>query len=415
MKKHIGIIGAGFAGLAAALELHHLDYKVTVLEARQRVGGRVWSTTLSNGEITELGGEWINVKDKQILRMIDRLGLSKAEIGVHFLERKIIGGEPVSINEQWAAREIAAETLAAMQDKDIAKQSLGEFINNLPLKESQRKFFYTRVEMSYGIDINNVALRMIENTVSSYDLSNNRDQQYYRVSSGNMSVAQAIADRLEDVRLIHEVRAVVNTNHRVVIKGLSVHGLFQLEMDAVVIAVPVKIISEIEFNPPLPKPIENAIASVSMGIAAKMAVATRERPTLRAYHDAETPYWCWTGKGEDGKVRKVVTAFCGSVQPQKKLATNSNHPAVWLEVLKSANPDLDFEGDPVMVDWSQDKWARGCYSAFSNAATDNMLLLTKPIGNIFFAGEHTANNSATMEGAIESGLRAANQVCEELR
>jgi hypothetical protein len=181
-----------------------------------------------------------------------------------------------------------------------------------------------------------------------------------------------------------------------------------------VIAVPVRILAEFEFDPPLPLPIKNAVASVSMGTAAKITIATRRRPTLRAYHDVETPYWCWTGKGGSGKVRKVVTAFCGSVQPQEKLAKNTNNPTVWFEKLKSVNPDLDFEGDPIMVDWSGDKWARGCYSAFSNQATDNIPQLTKPVGRIFFAGEHTAYRSATMDGAIESGLRAANQVSEEL-
>jgi hypothetical protein len=152
-----------------------------------------------------------------------------------------------------------------------------------------------------------------------------------------------------------------------------------------------------------------------MGIAAKITVASSERPTLRAYHDVETPYWCWAGKGGDGKVRKVITAFCGSLQPQEKLATNSGEPAVWFNKLKSANPDLDFEGEPVMVDWSKDKWARGSYSAFSNQAADNIPYLTKSVESVFFAGEHTADNSATMDGAIESGLRAANQVHEELR
>ena len=347
--------------------------------------------------------------------MLDRLGLSKAEIGVHFLQRRIIGGEPVSINEQWAAREIAAETLAAMLDKDIAKQSLGEFINNLPLKESQRKFFYSRVEISYGIDLNKVALRMMEKYPSSSQASKNGDDYYYRVSSGNMSVAQTIADLLEDVGLGHEVRVVEYPKQGVIIRGTSADGPFQLELDGIVVAIPVKILAEIEFNPPLPVPIKNAIASVSMGTAAKITVATRERPTLRAYHDVKTPYWCWTGKGGDGKVRKVVTAFCGSDRPREKLATYSNQPAVWFEELKSANPDLDFEGNPVMVDWSQDKWARGCYSAFSNQATDDIPHLTKSVGSIFFAGEHTAFRSATMDGAIESGLRAANQVREELR
>ncbi len=59
-NKHIAVVGAGFAGLAAAFELVNSGFAVTVLEARQRVGGRVWSTKLANGAIVELGGEWIS-------------------------------------------------------------------------------------------------------------------------------------------------------------------------------------------------------------------------------------------------------------------------------------------------------------------------------------------------------------------
>jgi len=415
MKKHIGIIGAGFAGMAAALELYELDYRVTVLEARKRVGGRIWSTTLSNGEITELGGEWINGKDEHIVGLIDRLGLQKVEVGVNFLQRKVIVGAPVSIEEQQAAEELAVKTLVAMHKKDIEILSLGDFINSLALDAPQRKYFYSRLQISYGMELKKVALRMMEINTFPSQTSKNEDGCYYRVASGNMSVAQTIADKVEDVRFGHEIRSVEYTKQSVIIRGTSADGPFQLEVDGVVFAVPVKILAEIEFNPPLPVPINNAIASVSMGTAAKITAATSKRPTLRAYHDVETPYWCWTGKGGDGKVRKVVTAFCGSVQPQKKLATNSNHPGVWFEVLKSENPDLDFEGDPVMVDWSQAKFSRGCYSAFNNQAADNIPNLTKSVGRIYFAGEHTANNSATMDGAIESGLRAANQVLEELR
>jgi monoamine oxidase len=414
MKKHIGIIGAGFVGLTTALELHDRDYKVTVLEARQRVGGRVWSTRLSNGEITELGGEWINGKDKQVLGMIDRLKLSKTGVGVNFLERKVIAGSTVSFAEKAAAIELAAKTLAAMPEEDIASRTIGDFINHLPLSVSQKKYFYSRLQISYGIDLKNVALRMMKVYTPAAQTSIKENDLYYRSTSGNMSLAQTIADSLEDVRLGHEAWLVENTERSVIIKGTSADGPFQLELDGVVIAVPVKILAELEFNPPLPLPIKNAIGSVSMGAAARITVATKTRPTLRAYHDVETPYWCWTGKGSDGKVRKVLTAFSGSTPALKKLATESNNPSVWFTELKSANPDLDFEGAPIMVDWSNDKWARGCYSAFSNQAADQIPHLTKSVGRIFFAGEHTAYQSATMEGAIESGLRAAQQVIDEL-
>jgi monoamine oxidase len=415
MNKHIGIVGAGFAGMAAALELHDLDYKVTVIEARQRVGGRIWSTRLSNGEVVELGGEWIGSQDKHILGIVDRLGLSKVGVGVNFLQRKVIAGDPVSIEEQQAAREVARITLAVMNKEDIAASSIGNFINNLPLSAVQRKYFYSRVQISYGTDPKNVALRMMEHYAPPSHNSDSEFDGYYRVASGNMSVTQSISGRLEDIRLDHEVSLVEYHENKVIVWGTSAGEPFQVALDGLVLAVPVKILAQIEFNPRLPFPIQNAIESVSMGTAAKFAVATREEPALRAYHDVETPYWCWTGNGADGNVRRVLTAFSGSAKSLKELGTESNNPAIWLQKIKSVNQDLDFTGDPLMVDWSQDKWAGGCYSAFSNQAADNISELTISVGNLFFAGEHAAYNSATMDGAIESGLRAANQVREQLR
>jgi protoporphyrinogen oxidase len=79
MNKHIGIIGAGFTGLAAAFKLH--DHRVIGFEACERVAGRIRSISLSNGETAEQCCEWINAKDEQILGMIGRLGLSKAGVG----------------------------------------------------------------------------------------------------------------------------------------------------------------------------------------------------------------------------------------------------------------------------------------------------------------------------------------------
>ena len=302
-----------------------------------------------------------------------------------------------------------------MNKKDIAASSIGDFINNLPLSAAQIKYFYSRVQISYGTDPKNVALRMMEHYAAPSHNSDSEVDGYYRIASGNMSVAQSIAGRLEDIRFDHEVRLVEYHEKKIIVRGTSEGEPFQVVVDGLVLAVPVKILAQIAFSPRLPFPIQNAIASISMGTAAKFAVETGEEPALRAYHDVETPYWCWTGNGANGNVRRVLTAFSGSAKSLKELGTESNNPAIWFQKIKSVNQDLDFTGDPLMVDWSQDKWAGGCYSAFSNQAADNISGLTKSVGNLFFAGEHTAYNSATMDGAIESGLRAANQVREQLR
>jgi len=63
------VVGAGMAGLTAALRLSRQSHDVTVLEAQNRVGGRVRSVTLSNGEIGELGGEWIRSDQRSVVSL----------------------------------------------------------------------------------------------------------------------------------------------------------------------------------------------------------------------------------------------------------------------------------------------------------------------------------------------------------
>jgi monoamine oxidase len=248
--------------------------------------------------------------------------------------------------------------------------------------------------------------------VGDFSIGETRD--YYRIATGNQSLANEMAARLPDVRLGHIVSAVSHHQSGASIKGEASHGVFDIEADAVLLAVPVKRLTELDFTPALPQAIAEAISSVPMGVAAKLAVGTQIAPPLLAIQDVEMPYWCWTGNGEEGVPRPAVTAFCGSYQALQNLGADRNDPSIWLNKLQEANPNLNFVNDPIMVDWSQDEWACGSYSAFDNWATDQIPLLVQPVGRIYFAGEHTALNSGTMEGAITSGLHAARQIFEVL-
>ncbi len=407
-KNHIAVVGAGFAGLAAAYELFNRGFTVTVLEARQRVGGRVWSEKLPNGAIVELGGEWISSADPTVLEMVRRHELDLVEVGVNFRIRTVVNGPAVSVEDQRETHKIAAATLAGMDEASISQSTVGDFLSNLPLEHLQRELLRCRLQCSYGKDLHQIALRML----GDYSLGDSG--RFYRIATGNQSLAKALADQLSDVRLGHAVSTITHQPDGVSIRGEAAHGAFEIGAQAVILSVPVSRLGELKFDPALPQATTNAILATSMGAAAKIAVGTRNTPPLRAIQDVEMPYWCWTGNGEGDVPRSALTAFCGSKQAQQNLATNSYDPSTWLNKLQSANNDLDLVGDPILVDWLQDEWARGCYSAFDNRATDLIPLLSLPVGRLFFAGEHTAEESGTMEGALASGLRAAGQISEVL-
>lgn len=409
MTTHVAVVGGGYAGLVAAYELFNFGFAVTVFEARQRVGGRVWSAKLPNGAIVELGGEWVSSGDQNLFRTAKHFNLPLVQVGVDFKIRNVVKGPAVSPENQRETVQIVSEILATMDEKIIAQSTIGEFVDELPLSEPQRMLLRSRWQGSFGADLHDIALRMLG------EFSIGQSGDYYRIETGNQSLAEAMAAQLPDVRLEHVVTAVSQYQSGAFVKGEAADGAFGEEVDAIILAVPAKRLQELNFDPALPRATEEAISSVQMGIAAKLAIGTMNSPPLRAIQDVEMPYWCWTGIGEGGMPRSAVTAFCGSEQAQRNLATNGNDPSIWLNRLYSAIPDLDFANHPIMVNWSQDEWARGCYSAFDNRAADLMPLLSQPVGRMFFAGEHTAVKSGTMEGALTSGFRAARQVCEVLR
>jgi monoamine oxidase len=293
-----------------------------------------------------------------------------------------------------------------MSKTAMAQTTVGEFLDDLPLSEPQKTLLRSRLQSSYGSDLHRITVRML----GDYSLGEGR--VYFRIDKGNQSLAEAMAAHLPDVRLGHAATHVTYDQRSASVKGSSANSDFFMEVDAIILAIPPTCLTDLAINPPLPADIAAAISSISMGVAAKLAVGTGNPPALRAIQDVQMPYWSWTGNGEGGIPRSAVTAFCGSKQAQLNLSTDSGDPSIWFDKVRSANPDLGFVDEPLIVDWSQDGWARGCYSAFDNRAMDLSSHLSQPVGRLFFAGEHTADMSATMEGAIASGLYSAGQIGE---
>ena len=401
-RVNVAVVGAGFAGLSAALDLHDAGLSVTVLEARDRVGGRVHSVELDNGEIAELGAEWIFSDDEVLLAAAERLGLVACEAGVDYLRREPRGETAVSMAELDSFLGAADDHLASL---DPADRSMGEALGLVPGDDRARTVARSRLTGTFASDLSLVAWRP---GWHAGKLAAEPDV-YRRMAQGNRSIAGAAAGLLPDVRL--GVRA---TAVRERAGGVEVQAGEAIRANAAVVAVPVRLVTELAFDPPLAPDQREAFEGLPMGVASKVAVPLDGEPRRCAIQCADLPFWFWVADGADG-TRRVVTSFAGSEIPQGPLQTATGDPSAWIGRIVELAPELRPAGTPVMKVWSEDPLARGAYSAWDGPSLARRHLFERMHGAVAFAGEHTAaEHSGTMEGALRSGKRAAAQILERL-
>jgi monoamine oxidase len=236
------------------------------------------------------------------------------------------------------------------------------------------------------------------------------DTPSHGIAGGNQSLALALAAVLGD--RVH-LRAPV---HRIAADGdgvvVGTEG-GELRADAAVIAVPASVIDAIEFDPGLPPRHGDALAGVRYGHAAKLFVPLGERPSPSAVLSVPGRYWTWTACGADG-VQPVLHCFAGSGPALERLAVGEGCER-WLASVAALRPDLQLvPEDALLSTWSDDPWARAAYSVHPPGGADPVL--TEPFGRLVLAGEHTAGPyAALMDGALRSGLRAAEQVAGIVR
>jgi monoamine oxidase len=407
--RRVVVVGAGLAGLAAARILADAGRDVTVVEARERVGGRIWSVRLDNGEVAEMGAEWVMPSDAELRTWTDRYGIPLVEAGIDYLRREARGPDASSLQDQDVFLAAADAALAALPPDESAGLTLGTFLDALDAPGAGRAAVWMRLQGTNAADLGRVALRVAHGPHAFAA----RGATYRRMARGNQGLAEAIAASLPDVRLGHRVRSVVHGARGV---AVEVEGDVEVTGTAAIVALPARVAAGLRFDPFLPDEIAIALHELPMGEASKLAAPVEGASTPRAIQSTELPFWCWVANGSDGAVRRCLGAFAGSELAQESLATAAGDPGPWLERLSALNPDLTIRGTPVFKSWALDPLAMGAYATWDNRSWDRMEQFQRTVGRLAFAGEHTAgpDHHGTMEGALRSGVRAATQVLEIL-
>jgi monoamine oxidase len=389
----VAVAGAGLAGLAAAYELQRAGAEVVVLEARDRVGGRVWSRRLENGAVVEMGAEFLLPGNTAVRELAAELGLGLWDKGMRYGSREPRGGLGTTAEEV----EAAAGVLGAALRSAPPELSARRFLDRLDIPPGAREALVARVEISSANSADEVAARDLAG-IAHVDR-----EPAPSIAGGNQGLAVALARELgEAVRLCSPVQSVQHSSRhvRVVAAGS------ELGADACVVAVPASVLDGIAFDPPLPDHLSGALRAVRYGHAAKLFVPLRRPAPPSAVMSVPDRYWTWTATGDGEEVQPVVSAFAGSAAALERLEV-ANGPERWLGLVAELRPDLELDTNLALLStWADDPWARAAYS--TSPPHDLPGTFARPAGPLAFAGEHLGGEfAALMEGAIRSGRSAA--------
>jgi monoamine oxidase len=393
----VAIAGAGFAGLAAADELRASGVEVSVLEARDRVGGRVWSVPFA-GAVVERGAEFILPGNTALESLAERFKLPLVRKGTPYGRRQPRGAEAVP----WDELEVVFDRIAAGEGAAGA-ETVAEAIEGLGLDPRVAAVIRARIEVSMGYPADDLRAEVLGEGAATFG-----DFDSYTLEGGNGELAQSLAGELHGA--IHLSSPARRMRWREA--GVTVEtDAGELDADAAVIAVPTAPLQEIDFEPPLHGPTAEALASVRCGQNAKLFVALKAPSPPSAIMSVRRRFWSYTQLDSSGEPAPFVTAYTGTSGSVKALADSSG-AAGWTEELAALRPELELNPETTLLStWHDDPWVRGSYSARSVSSPLRDAELSQPIGPLYFAGEHTAGDwHGLMEGALRSGKRAARQL-----
>ena len=393
------VVGAGLAGLACARRLQQLGFRVTVLEARDRVGGRVLTfREFDGGRYAEAGAEFVAVHHQQVLDLLRelRIGFDFADRffpdiyrrGRRHSFRRFLGGKTGNDIGRFRVRVASMRPSPALDARSAAW-----LMRDLGLSDRARFLIGHELREAYGVEPEYLSLLFyVQQSRVSRDAAT-----LFRIRGGADLLPLALARGL-DVRLEEPASHVERRS-----SGVSVDGI---DADFCVVTVPVPVLASMEFEPELPPVLTTALDLLAYGHGVKSALEYGRRPTRGVVADL-TFQWAW-----DVGRRLVTTYTTGRNGILLGSVSRRTRPLLVADELEEIYPGSRASTSAGRAyAWHTDGWSQGTAVAYAPGQVNRFqAALRRPLGRLHFAGEHTDAFAGTMEGAVRSGRRVAETI-----
>ncbi len=415
----IVIIGAGLAGLGAARVLADQGAKVVVLEAKPRIGGRLY-TDFALGPPFEFGAGWIHgpSEDNPITQLAEAVDAQTvvtddANLTVFDDEGEELDEDELDeIDDDWESALEKIDNELELHDKRSLSQAIGDLTGGL----GDAGFMWAMsayTEFSKGAPIEDLS-------AAYHDDDELFDMPDVVVTTGYDKILGPLAAGI-DIRLSHRVTAIEYGDDGVAVT--TDQGAF--EGDYAICTLPLGVLKAgtVAFNPPLPGDYRENIAELGFGSVTKIALKFEE-----AFWDVETQYFgimpepkgrwnYWVNYRTFSAENIILGLSVGAYAPEADRMSDEEMKADALEVLRDVWGDA--VGEPVEMlatHWSTDPETLGAYAYPTPGSRPSQFDdLAEPVaGSLLLAGEHTIFDYAgTTHGAYMTGLRAAELIAEE--
>ncbi|MDX2131597.1 MAG: FAD-dependent oxidoreductase [Planctomycetota bacterium] len=432
--KRVVVVGAGFSGLACAYELKSVGYDVTVIEAQNRVGGRV--LTLKDfvpGKAVEAGAELIGSNHPHWMAYAKAFGLEFVDVSEDAdLDAPIVlGGKEIRGDEGaalWEAFEEAAtgmNAIAAEIDperpwtaqyaKHYDGRTLKSWIDELEATAEVKGALDANLGGDNGVRTDRMSLLAMLTQVRGGGLQRFWEEtEVYRCKGGNQQLAEKLAGGLggrvvKDLP-VKEIKVGTPCTVRCA-DGRTI------ECDDVVLATPPTVWGKIKVTPDLPTTL-----MPQLGVNVKYLTRVKSRFWVK---DGRSQYTLsdgdinWTWESTDGQAAEGpcgLTAFCAADGAARVRGRDAKARDEMMGTLfESWFPGFkDQVEDRRLIDWPGFTWTQGAYSAYAPGQITAMgPTLHKGLGNLHFAGEHCSFAfMGYMEGALHAGASLARRLAE---
>lgn len=424
------IIGGGISGLAAATQLHQKKYNILILEARDRVGGRIWSMNRW-GTALDLGASWLHgVDNNPISPLIAESSIKTMPTSYNSEDYQKKLDDMVLYDEtgkQIPQQEIDTTTplllnfdpfIEHLSNRKISLQTaFNLYVTKENIKGRQLKILTYQILSSYVYEFADDLDKLSIDIEKTHENSSVSGKQVI-FPSGYIQLVNKLAQDIP-IKLNQIVKKIDYTNPIIEIETQN-HTYYAR---SVIITVPVSILNakKIAFNPQLPTDKIQACSQIKMGTYDKVFLLFN-----KVFWDKEKE---WIGLIQSNsklpvfdimnyyKFSKLPILLVFNAGKQAELFENISDKQIIKNIMKELRiiygKSIPEPSAYVITRWNKDPYSLGSYSHLpTGVSSDNYKIIAKPIKNrLFFAGEATSLiDPATVHGAYSSGIRAAEEV-----